>query len=100
MAKTSKAVVAPRGSTRGEVAIQEFANSSLPPEQLRQRAAPLLDSKELLRIVWGLPPEDQTRFVDKVDQVRRDRLLFPVGTIFLSFLQRHIRPSTHKMRNL
>jgi len=97
MARTSKTVVAPRGSTRGEVAIQEFANSNLPSEQLRQQAGPLLTSKELLRNVWGLPPEDQTKFVDKVDQVRRDRLLFPLEIIFL-FLQRHIRPLTRKMR--
>jgi len=98
MARTSKSVVAPRGSTRGEAAIQEFLNSSLPSEQLRQRAAPLLSSKELLRNVWGLPPEDQTRFVDKLDQVRQDRLLFPLGIISLS-VQRHIQPSTHKTQN-
>lgn len=100
MAKSSKTVVAPRGSTRGEVAIQEFVNSNLPSEQLRQRAAPLLSSKELLRSVWGLPPEDQTKFVEKVDQVRGDRLFFPLGIISLLFLQRRIRPLTHKMRNL
>ena len=99
MSRTSKIVVAPRGSTRGEVAIQEFANSNLPSEQLRKRAVPLLTSKELLRIVWGLPPEDRTKFVDKVDQVRRNRLLFPLGTISSLFPQRHIRPSTRKMRN-
>jgi len=86
MARTSKTVVAPRGSTRGDVAIQEFVNSDLPPEQLRQRAAPLLTSRELLRNVWGLPPEDQKKFVDKVDQVRRDHLLSPLGITSLPFL--------------
>jgi len=90
MTRTSKTVVTSRGSTRGEVAIQEFVNSNLPSEQLRQRAAHLLSSKELLRTVRGLQPEDQTKFVDKVDQVRQDRSLFPLGIISLSFLQRHI----------
>ena len=71
MARTNKPVAAPRNSTRGEVAIQEFANSNSTSEQLRQRAAPLLNSKELLRNVLGLTPEDQTKFVDKVDQVGR-----------------------------
>ena len=73
---TSKAVAVRRGLTRGEVALQEFVNSDLPSEQLRQRAAPLLSSKELLQNVLGLPPEEQTKFVDKVDQVRRDHLSF------------------------
>jgi len=75
MARTSKAVAsAPRDSTRGEAAIQEFANSNSTSDQLRQRAAHLLNSKDLLRNVWGLTPEDQMKFVDKVDQVRLNRL--------------------------
>ena len=73
MAKTSKSVAAP---TRGEAAIQEFANSSLTPEQLKQRAALLLNNKELLRDVQGLGRGDQAKFVDKVDQVGRGNLLF------------------------
>ena len=72
MARTTRPVATPRNPTRGEAAIQEFANSSLTSEQLKQRATPLLNSKELLRDVQGLTPEDQTRFVDKVDQVGRD----------------------------
>lgn len=74
MARTSKSIAAPHNSTRGEASIQDFANSNLPSEQLRQRAVSLLNSKELLQNVLGLTPEDQTKFVDKVDQVRRDHL--------------------------
>ena len=64
MVKTKKAVTIPRNP-----AIQEFANNSLTSEQLRQRAAPLLNNKELLRDVRGLTREDQKKFADKVDQV-------------------------------
>ena len=71
MAKTSKPLAAPRNPTRGEAAIQEFANSSLTSKQLKRRAAPLLNSTELLRDIRGLAPEDLTRFVEKVDQVGR-----------------------------
>jgi len=73
--RTSKAVAAPRDSTRWEVAIQKFTNSNLTSDQLRELTAPLLNSKNLLRNVLGLTPEDQTKFVDKVDQARRDRLI-------------------------
>ena len=72
MTKTSKAAATPRNPTRGEIAIQEFANSDLQSEESRQRAAPLLNSKGLLRDVQRLTPEDQTRFVDKIDRVRRN----------------------------
>ena len=72
MTRTSKAVAAPRNSARGETAIQEFVNNNLTPEQSRQRAAALLDIKELLQSVQGLTAEDQTEFLDKVDQVCQD----------------------------
>lgn len=70
MARKSGAAT-PNNPTRGEATLQEFANGDSSPEQLRQRAALLLDSKELLRDVQGLTPKDQTKFVDKIDQVRR-----------------------------
>jgi len=73
MTKKSKTVAASRNSTRGETAIREFANSNLTLEQSRQRAAVLLNSKGLLRNVPGLTPEDQAKFVDKIDQVRMSR---------------------------
>jgi hypothetical protein len=54
---------------RGETAILEFTNSNLPPEFLRQRAAHWIVNEELLPEIRGLAPEEQTKFVDKVDQV-------------------------------
>jgi len=74
MTKKTNTVVAPRNSTRGETAIREFANSNLTLEQSKPRAAVLLDNKELLRNVPGLTPEEQTKFLDRVDQVRRSCL--------------------------
>ena len=59
----------PQSLTRGEAPFREFANTSLTPEQSKQRAAPLLNSNDLLRNVLALTPEDQTKFMDKVDQV-------------------------------
>ena len=66
-------------STREGIATQEFTNDNLTAAQSRRRAASLLKMskrKELLRNIQGLGPEDQRKFVDKVDRVRRDCLLF------------------------
>jgi len=71
VAKRNNAAAALQTSTRGEAPFREFANSSLIPEQSRQRAAPLLNSKDLLRNFRALTLEDQTKFIDKVDRVRR-----------------------------
>jgi len=49
--------------------VREFANNNLILEQSRRRAAYLLNSKELPRDLRELTPEDQAKFVDKVDQV-------------------------------
>lgn len=76
MIRTNNAATASRDPIQGEAAIQEFANSRLSPAQLRKLAAPLLRSKELLRDVQKLTPEDQMNFVNKVDQVCR-YALFP-----------------------
>ena len=72
MARKSNPTVPLQNSTHGEAPIREFTNSNLTPEQLRQRAATLLNSNELLRDVQSLTPEDQAKFIDKVDQVCRD----------------------------
>jgi hypothetical protein len=69
MIGTNNAVAAPRNPTQRETAIQEFANSGSSPEQLREHAAPLLNSRELLQDIHRLTPEVRTNFVDKVDQV-------------------------------
>lgn len=79
MARTVNPFTAPRNSTRGETAIREFSDSSLTPEQLRQRATSLLNNKELLQNVRGLTPEEKTRFVDKADQVCNGSFS-PLGT--------------------
>jgi hypothetical protein len=97
MARTHKAAAAPRNPTRGETILQEFANVDSSLEQLRQRAALLLNNKELLRDVQGLTPEDQTIFVDKIDQVCRAGSSFSLGIFPPLFLPRHIRLPTRKM---
>jgi len=73
MSRKNSTIAVPHNSTR-EAAIREFANSDSTPEQLRQRAPVLLYNKELLRNVPGLTPVEQTRFLDKVDQVCRSCL--------------------------
>jgi len=49
MPRKSNPAAAPHNPTHRESLIREFANSNLTPEQSRQRAATLLNSKELLR---------------------------------------------------
>jgi hypothetical protein len=92
MVGTNNAVAAPRNPTQGETAIQEFANSSLSPEQLSERAAPLLNSRELLQDVQRLTPEVRTKFVDKVDQVCRHGRSFSLG-IFPSLISAKAYPT-------
>jgi len=99
MAKKSTPGAAVQSSTRGDALFWEFANANLTPEQLKQRAAPLLNNKELLRNVRALTPGDQTKFIDRVDQVcRNDRIAF-LKTHPPLLLQRHIQLSSRKMRN-
>jgi len=54
---------------RGEPAILNFTNSNLPPELLKQQAAHWIVNGQLLPEIRGLTQEEQTKFVDKVDQV-------------------------------
>ena len=76
MVKQSRATTTPQHSTGGATPIQEFANGNLLPETLIQQASTLLTSKDLVRNLQGATQEDQTRFLDKVDQVCRDLPLF------------------------
>ena len=69
MARKSNTAAALQNPTRAETSFRDFAYSNLTPEQSSQRAAPLLSSRELLRNVRGLAPEDQTKFIEKVDKV-------------------------------
>ena len=91
------ASTASRNPTRGEIAIQELVNRDFKPQLLRQRAAQLLNSKQLLRNVLGLALEDQAKFVEKVDEVGRDGPFFSLESFPPSLLQRYIRLSTRKM---
>ena len=54
-----------------EAMVREFLNSNAPTERLRELARLLLTNGDILRVIRELTPEDQGRFVDKVDQVRR-----------------------------
>ena len=59
------------GPNRLEAKVQELINSRLSARRVRQRAGRLLASRDLLQVVQALTPEEQGRFVDRVDQVRR-----------------------------
>ena len=54
-----------------EAMVREFLNGNTPTERLRELARLLLTNGDILRVIRELTPEDQGRFVDKVDQVRR-----------------------------
>ena len=54
-----------------ETPVQTFLNSSLPDGLLSQEAGNLLaDVDGLIQAVREMGPEDEERFVDKVDRVR------------------------------
>ena len=77
-----------RSSTRVDAQILEFASNNLSSEALTQRAIFFLTTfKDLARIILGLSPEDQERFVDKVDQVCQVALLLEI--LSPSLLRRH-----------
>lgn len=61
----------PHNSARGAVSIREFANGDSISETSRKQLAPLLVGKDLVRSVLGLAEEDQTTFIDNVQQVCR-----------------------------
>lgn len=71
MARKDNPVAAPPNSTSLRTSIREFLNSSLSFEQLKQWAANLLTAKDLAQNLQGMPTDDQTKFVDKLDQVCR-----------------------------
>ena len=67
-----------RTATREEPGVHEFINSNLPLGRLEAMVIFFLNNQELIRMVLGLTPEDQERFVHRVDQVRQGRCLFSV----------------------
>jgi len=68
MSTSGRAFAATGDPIRGEPAILNFTNNNLPPELLRQQAAYWIVN-ELLPEIRGLTPEEQRKFVDRVDQV-------------------------------
>jgi len=66
-----RAVGMPRTIARQESGVYVFINENLLPEKLREMASSLLNNKDPVRMVLGLPQKDQARFVDRADQVRR-----------------------------
>ena len=95
MSKNNNAATTSRSSTRVDAQILEFANDNLAHEALTQRATFFLTSfKDLVRNVLELPPEDQAKFVDKIDQVCLHALLKLSGP---SLLRRPFVLWTRKM---
>ena len=56
--------------TQLEPRIQKFLNSPRSVARLRKMAGSLFAEEDLLRLVQASTPEDQERFVEKVDEVR------------------------------
>ena len=97
MSKKNNVATASRSSTRVDSQILEFASNDLSPEQFTQRAIFFLTAfRDLTRNVLGLPPGDQAKFVDKIDQVCQHALLEILGS---SLLQRHFVLWTRKISN-
>jgi len=69
MATYGRAFAATGDAIRGEPAILNFTNSELPLELLRPQAAHWIVNEQLLPEIRGLTPEEQSKFVDRVDQV-------------------------------
>jgi hypothetical protein len=84
MARRNSIATPSNNHTRGEDTIQEFANSNLTPEESRRRAARWLNSRALLQDIRELASEDQTKFVEKVDQVCRDSSSSPQALEIIS----------------
>lgn len=86
-----------------ESLVYALVNENMLPNEIKTMVLSLLDDKKLTRLIElirRLPPEGQTRFLDRADQVRRDRLLFFVMHLLLLPSQRHSLLSTLKMPSL
>jgi hypothetical protein len=69
MAKKNNAVPTSHNATNGGTPIREILSDGLPSEALRLRTGALLTGKDLVWNVLAVTPQDQTKFIDKVDQV-------------------------------
>ena len=65
MAGKNNATATPRNSTSEGTPAQEFLNNNFPPELLEERVGGMHLVQKILRMT----PEDQVKFLDKVDQV-------------------------------
>lgn len=83
MSRRGNTAASLQNSTNRETSFRAFAYNNLTPEKAKRWAAILLDHKDLLQNIHELPPEDQTRFINKVDQVCRTWLI-PSPIIYLS----------------
>ena len=83
MAKKNNAAATPHNSASRGTPIREFLNGDFPPETSRQRVAILLTGKDLARNILGLAPEDQTKFIDKVDRVSKVLLSFEIAAVLM-----------------
>ena len=96
MSKKNNTATTSRSSTSVDAQILEFANSNLPLETLTQLAIFFLTTfRNLAWNILRLSPEDQEKFVDKIDQVCQVALLLEI--LSPSLLQRHSVQWTRKM---
>lgn len=75
-------------TTKEEDSLYILVNGNTSPEKLKTIAVASLESTRLLQMVLRLQPVDQTRFVDRADQVRRGRWLFSSCNLSLIAPQR------------
>ena len=69
MAGENNIATTPHNSTSEGTPAHKFLNANFPPETLRKRAAVLLTRRGLVKNILRMTPEDQTKFIDRVDQV-------------------------------
>ena len=86
-----------RNSTPGTASVLEFANGGL---MSGTSATLLLNSKDLVPNIQRLTAENQTKLVDKVDQVCQNGSHSVMRNFDPLFLRRLIRPSTCKTSKL
>jgi len=80
--------------------VYALVNKNMPPEEIQKMVTFLLDNDRLtplIAIIRRLPPEGQTRFLDRVNQVCRGRWLFFAGHIPSLLLQRRSVLLTQKL---
>ena len=65
----AKKVAASHNLTNGGTSMREILYGGLPFETLRAQVGIVLTGKDLVSNILGLTPQEQTKFLDKVDQV-------------------------------